>query len=291
MLAQTCARVVVHGREIGKIDEHERGRGMLEPRERLIDARQRHDLQICDREQLFDLTPTFGVRVDQEDRLFCRHEPRQASTKARLELDSGPRYQSFELPSRDPRSSRWRPVPALAITRAVARIGPPSPARVEQPEIIEELGDDAIIAQQTAAHAPRPRVLVTEEARSVVISDPPRIAHSATFLKAAGEPTLFIRDRRKLHELSQRVALRRAQPARRSPVWTFTALGLVAFVLGGIVAFFATDSQVERVPSSSVKAKSAPLTSALAQSSTAASGSTGRALHFDELPLEAPPKK
>jgi len=113
-------------------------------------------------------------------------------------------------------------------------------------EDLEELGDDAIISQQTAAHAPRPRANVSEEPRSVVITDhpqrrdtqPPRNAPP----RSSAEATLVIRDRRALDELRSNIVRRKPQraPDRRALYW-WGALGLAAFVLGGLVAFLATE--------------------------------------------------
>lgn len=116
---------------------------------------------------------------------------------------------------------------------------------------IEELGDDAIISQQTAAHAPQPRTNVAEEPRSVVITehppaDPPR--------RSSTEATLVIRDRRALDEMRQKI-MRRQQEKRahsRRAIYLWSALGVAAFVLGGIVAFLATDTRVE-APSESTQ--------------------------------------
>ena len=113
---------------------------------------------------------------------------------------------------------------------------------------IEELGDEAIISQQTAAHAPQPRANVSEESRSVVITEhpaerkdvePPR--------KSTTEATLVIRDRRALDDMRQKI-LRRQQEKQahsRRALYLWSALGLAAFVLGGIVAFLATDTRAD----------------------------------------------
>src|SRR5436190_1184826 len=63
-------------------------------------------------------------------------------------------------------------------TAAVSRVPPHAspgsdPPGEDELEQLEELGDDAIIAQQQGAHVPKPRAQVTEEARSIVISDHP----------------------------------------------------------------------------------------------------------------------
>jgi len=113
---------------------------------------------------------------------------------------------------------------------------------------IEELGDEAIISQQTAAHAPQPRANVSEEARSVVITEhPPARPDVEPPRKSTTEATLVIRDRRALDDMRQKI-LRRQQEKRahsRKALYLWGALGLAAFVLGGIVAFLATDTHVD----------------------------------------------
>jgi len=110
---------------------------------------------------------------------------------------------------------------------------------------LEELGDDAIISQQTAAHTLRPRANVAEESRSVVIterreSEPPRNPPP----KSSAEATLVIRDRRALDEMRLQIAKRKQQ--KQAPghhaLYLWGALGLAAFLLGGLVAFLATES-------------------------------------------------
>ena len=113
---------------------------------------------------------------------------------------------------------------------------------------IEELGDEAIISQQTAAHAPQPRANVSEESRSVVITEhPPERTDAEPPRRSTTEATLVIRDRRALDEMRQKI-LRRQQEKQansRRALYLWSALGLVAFVLGGIVAFLATDTRTE----------------------------------------------
>jgi len=137
----------------------------------------------------------------------------------------------------------------------------PEEAKVEQ---LEELGDDAIIAQQQSAHLPKPRVQVNEEARSVVISDhpahAPKAASSSQKLSAVkrssrNEKTVVIRDRRQVDELRRQMALHRAtsQTSHRG-VLLWVVVGVVAFVTGGLVALLATKDDgapVGNLPTSS----------------------------------------
>jgi hypothetical protein len=164
---------------------------------------------------------------------------------------------------------------------------------------LEELGDDAIIAQQTAAHAPQPRAIVSEESRSVVISDHPPIRdtqppRSATFPRSTGEPTLIIRDRRALDEMRQQIVERQVRnKSRRSrSIYVWGALGLAAFVLGGIVAFLATDTRSDApLPSADSPATPSRVEAQIQSPSTAnaarpAATAAAQAVRLDDLPVE-----
>jgi hypothetical protein len=194
---------------------------------------------------------------------------------------------------------------------SVTRV-PTRQSRPEQPDDgldeLEELGDDAIIAQQTAAHAPQPRAVVSEESRSVVISEHPQGLKTDPPRRATAEPTLIIRDRRRLEEMRQQIVERQLHnlKSRRSrSLYIWGALGLAAFVLGGIVAFLATDSRadapavpaagpVEAAPGRAeaqiepVRASAAPVA---AQATRVTPGQAATAVRLDDLPVEPAKKK
>lgn len=171
---------------------------------------------------------------------------------------------------------------------------------LEELEELEELGDDAIIAQQTAAHAPQPRVNVAEESRSVVIADhhkvsdtePPRAARSAA-PRSSAEATVVIRDRRALDELRTQIERDRLKKTgRRRPIFLWGVLGLAAFVLGGVVAFLATDgrSDGQPTPPGRVEAQIA-LPRVVAPSSPTALEPATPSVRLDDLPVEPPRKR
>jgi hypothetical protein len=207
-------------------------------------------------------------------------------------------------------AQRWRAFQVLAISREVSGTStrPPFPARSiakpqQQPdglEDLEELGDDAIIAQQTAAHAPQPRANVSEESRSVVITDhpqrrdtePPRASRQSP-PRSSGEATLVIRDRRALDELRSQIERGRIKPpSRRRPLYLWGALGLAAFVLGGIVAFLATDSRDTSAAASPVRVEAQiALPRAAAPSPPVSKPEPATpSVRLDDLPVE-PPRK
>lgn len=112
---------------------------------------------------------------------------------------------------------------------------PPVPAPEEG---VEELEDDAIIAQETEAHAPQRRQKVRMDEESVVISEPappvgqpnvdsarPASSHPAPpRRRRSAEPTLVIRDRRRMDELRAAVAFahKRRRARRRLYLWGMT---------------------------------------------------------------------
>ncbi len=176
-------------------------------------------------------------------------------------------------------------------------------------EDLEELGDDAIIAQQTAAHAPRPRANVSEESRSVVITDhpqrrdtePPRAAfrERAALPRSSAEPTLVIRDRRALDELRTDIERRRQQRGKGlRPIYLWGALGVAAFVLGGIVAFLATDGHSDAQPDASnapvaggrIEAQMATPRAPIATVQSKPEPAPTPAVRLDDLPVEPPHK-
>lgn len=124
------------------------------------------------------------------------------------------------------------------------------PAEAEELNDLEELGDEAIIAQQTAAHALQPRANVSEEARSVVIAENLERRDTSPPRRSSAEATLVIRDRRALDEMRQKIVRRQRQKAAqgRRALYLWSALGLAAFVLGGIVAYLATEAATSEAP-------------------------------------------
>jgi len=207
------------------------------------------------------------------------------------------------------RPAAWRAFGVLGISRLVSATRPPArfPEHERQPrepqahadlDELEELGDEAIISQQTAAHAPQPRANVSEESRSVVISEqasrhdtePPRNPPP----RSSAEATLVIRDRRALDEMRRKIVRgQRKHAQRHSALYLWGGLGLAAFVLGGIVAFLATetrsDAQTADNQGPGPRADVQPLPSALAAKAGAngAPASPPRPVRLDDLPVES----
>ena len=168
-------------------------------------------------------------------------------------------------------------------------------------EQLEELGDDAIIAQQQGAHAPASRAQVTEEARSVVISDHPAPgSNPPSDPKIPGESgtrrrsertekTVVIRDRRQIDELRRQMAQRKPKPAPEptsNGVVLWVIVGVAAFLTGGLVALFATRDDA------GVTAPTAPTVSAEmpAPSVAPAVPNEPPSVSVDQLPIEGSKK-
>jgi hypothetical protein len=167
--------------------------------------------------------------------------------------------------------------------------------RAEELEQLEELGDDAIIAQQQGAHAPKPRAQVTEDARSVVIADHPPPGSSAPAgapgpaakRRERTEKTVVIRDRRQLDELRREMTKRKPKPAKPSKsVMLWVVVGVAAFVTGVVVALLATREEEAAAPELPVAA-SGQTTPSVVPLVTAEPPSVS----IDELPIEGSKQK
>jgi hypothetical protein len=133
----------------------------------------------------------------------------------------------------------------------------------EDLDSLEELGDDAIIAQQSGAHELRPSTQVKSEPRTIVVSDyghsvEPPVAHTPGRSSRA-EATVVIRDRRKLDQMRQRISRTRRRGSTLGPFYLWGGVGAAAFILGGLAAFFASGST-----SQAAEANKLPLVSAIA---------------------------
>jgi len=107
--------------------------------------------------------------------------------------------------------------------------------RAHELDQIEELGDEAIIAQQTEAHLPQKRAQVQDESRSVVISDAPVSSsrRPPPYRAERAEATLVMRDRRDLDAMRRRLMERRNAGGIAPYVWV--GLAIAAFAAGGLV--------------------------------------------------------
>jgi hypothetical protein len=139
---------------------------------------------------------------------------------------------------------------------------------------LEELGDDVIIAQETAAHAPQRRVNVTTDHPSVVISEPPQ-AHPSHRSPPYRRPermeqTVVIRDRQKLAQMRRQMT----RPHQKKPVleprtvYLIAAAALASLAMGTLIAAL-VDSSTSNSPPTSVRVLPEPEPGPAGQSSSA----------------------
>jgi hypothetical protein len=163
-------------------------------------------------------------------------------------------------------------------------------------EELEELGDDAIVAHQQGAHVPKPRAQVTEEARSIVISDrssprsdvPVSQERRSRRRSERTEKTVVIRSRRQIEELRRAMEKHkpRAAGTAKRGLLLWVLVGLAAFAAGGLVALFATPKP------SAQPAQPAPAASETAPPTASSSAAVEPpSVSIDELPIEGSTKK
>jgi hypothetical protein len=127
-------------------------------------------------------------------------------------------------------------------------------------EGLEELESDAIVAQETSAHAPQRRANVQVDQPSVVIAEhapdaPPRRR------RGSNDKTLVIRDRRAVDEVRKKIAedQARRERARKRRVIAIWVLGAVtAFGLGSAFALYWGDDSEETAASAAASVSAAP---------------------------------
>jgi hypothetical protein len=164
---------------------------------------------------------------------------------------------------------------------------------------LEELEDGAILAHETSAHLPQKRAQVTEEARSIVISEPVAPAQKP-FRIDRGEPTLVV-DRRELEAARKKILQSRRRSGKaRGRVVLWAALAAAAFVGGGLVVFLSMRPSGQ--PRLFGLSQAAPALNAMRDPSPGTAASAGlsaqteaerapRKVSLEELPLERPRRR
>lgn len=180
---------------------------------------------------------------------------------------------------------------------------------LELVEGVVELGDEAIIAQQTQAHLPQKRAGIQHEPPSIVISDDrPVVRHTPAYRAERAEPTLVIRDRRELEEMRRKVLEERQQPAQssrpaaliapRTP-YLWAGLAVLAFAAGGVLTFFlvrGADSAPTPLPAAGVATTQSHAAALSRASRVQKSPARERSeeptpqVKLEELPLEKKPR-
>lgn len=115
---------------------------------------------------------------------------------------------------------------------------------------LEELGDEVIIAQETEAHAPQPRVQVATDHPSIMISEPQAGARKRMpTLRTRSEKTVVIRDRKQLEQMRRAIHKQKAKPAiaSRTLYLLLGAAAIASLALGTLIAFI-VDSRSAAIP-------------------------------------------
>lgn len=140
---------------------------------------------------------------------------------------------------------------------------------------------------------------VAEESRSIVITEHPAPQPRRTEppRRSSGEATLVIRDRRALDELRQNILQHKGRKrGNRRSLYLWGGLGVVAFVLGGVVAALATDAaDAADASQPAAPSASAPQLALTTKPTPApprvATPEPTRAVRLDDLPVEPPRKR
>lgn len=198
--------------------------------------------------------------------------------------------------------------PAEAVERGQ---GADADSPLEVIEGVVELGDEAIIAQESEPHLPQKRAGIQDEPHSIVISDrQPAVRQTPAYRAERAEPTLVIRDRRELEEMRRKVLEERQQrahasqppaaPAPRGP-YLWAGLAVAAFAAGGVLTFFlvrGTDSAPAELPAAAGLATTHPHAAALSRASSVRNSPAREGaeeptpqVKLEELPLEKKPRR
>jgi hypothetical protein len=173
----------------------------------------------------------------------------------------------------------------------------PVPAEhVHEIESLEELGGEAIIAQQTEAHLPQKRANVQDEVRSVVILEEPTASsrRPPPYRAERAEATLVMRDRRDLEAMRRKVLSGRLRAVGSRP-YVWAGLAIAAFAAGGLVTLLLVrGAETPRVESASPASNPVSDHRPTERQSTPASQDSEPVtpqVKLEELPLEKPKRR
>ena len=120
------------------------------------------------------------------------------------------------------------------------------PPREPRDEELEELGDEVILAQESAVHVAQRRQQVATDHPSVVISEPEhgvraRMATVRTPRRELSEKTVVIRDRRQLDQMRKAISERQqlkqsSRVVESKTLYLLVAAALASLVVGTLIA-------------------------------------------------------
>lgn len=162
---------------------------------------------------------------------------------------------------------------------------------------LEELGDEAIIAQQTEAHLPQKRANVHDDSRSIVISEDPAPSSRwpEPYRAERSEATVVVRDRRELEAMRLKAVSGTRRPGGAGP-YVWAGLAIAAFAAGGLVTLLLVRSSAPDTLQESVgqavqePARHPRLGSAMPEKAAQDEPVTPQ-VQLEELPLEKPRRR
>jgi len=155
---------------------------------------------------------------------------------------------------------------------------------------LEELGDDVIISQESGAHAPAPRVNVTTDHPTVMISEPPGgpapvVLPPRHARRERSEQTVVIRDRKVLDKMRREMLKHQPKKQKKGGVGSVYLIGvaaLAALVVGTLIAALIDSRSGSAAPAAST------LPASLVVAAPAPSGSgESDTIDLDALPAPA----
>lgn len=127
------------------------------------------------------------------------------------------------------------------------------PPREPRDEELEELGDEVILAQESAVHVPQPRQQVATDHPTVVISEPEhrggkRAPTMRMPRRESSEKTVVIRDRRQLDQMRKAISDRQqlkhsSRGVETKTLYLLVAAALLSLVVGTLIAAFVDSRQ------------------------------------------------
>jgi hypothetical protein len=158
---------------------------------------------------------------------------------------------------------------------------------------VEDLDDDAIIAQETLAHAPAPRAQVSTDHPTVVISEPPGAPRKLPTVPPMRRPdrtekTVVIRDRKSLDRLRREASRppRGRRPSRSRTLYLVGVAVLASLAAGTLLATLANSAGSDESPATAASVGAEEPTVAPAPSNEAPA-----VVDLEDLPVVKKKKK
>jgi hypothetical protein len=166
------------------------------------------------------------------------------------------------------------------------------PPRQPRDEELEELGDEVILAQESAIHVPQRRANVTTDHPSVVISEPEhqvrkRAPTVRTPRREASEQTVVIRDRRQIDKMRKAISDRqqlkhKSRVVEPKTLYLLVVAAVASLVVGTLIAAL-VDAHQDSAPEPSGTGSASPIPPPPSTDATPAPLDT---IDLDSLPVD-----